>query len=382
VKINKKDFPAVETVDPNQLSTTHRVVELAPSGREDLAFRLMLPVGWADDPSAMNPPGDGADWIPLAVFAPTPGTDGAPKLSASIDVAVQDWALVSVLWRRLEFEVPLEVWAMLQLRSLNVDINFARLWNDGVGLVMDVGGVCAGVVQPPAGTKSGTSAQKGTAVPAVWRAMIRANGPNVFMVWGYATPGGYAGSGRDLLVAGASFRIEQATQSGFEAMHRAAAVNPNFSPAYPASWIHRAAPEDVKMPAGKSGFDLLLIADETLKGYLHIKAIDVRAMQVESMDRLAKDAAEELADGGITLLEPWSPLVNSTILSTPDLEKAFVGKGIVQNFVYELYFGVVRRPPMLFCVTATVAPFEADVMMNLRGQKAYAIALASAALEA
>ena len=40
--------------------------------RAHLGFAITLPANWASDPAAVNPPGDGSNWTPLAVFALQP----------------------------------------------------------------------------------------------------------------------------------------------------------------------------------------------------------------------------------------------------------------------------------------------------------------------
>src|ERR1700677_896900 len=96
----KREFPAVETVGQADLRDTHRAVQIVPSSRPELAFSLLLPNGWQENPQSVAPAGDGSAWTPLAVFAKRP--DNPAELSLT------DWGMVSVLWRRLTCEVRLD----------------------------------------------------------------------------------------------------------------------------------------------------------------------------------------------------------------------------------------------------------------------------------
>jgi hypothetical protein len=352
------DFPV-----PDSAMNAGNRFEIVPPGRPELAFGLHLPAAWANDPSAVDTSADGTNWTSLAAFAEKPS--GESPLT-------RGWAVVSVLWRRLEFEVPLDEWAAVQLGGMQVDIAMMRSFNEANGLVIDAGGACQGVVNP-------LNPQEGPAsIPIVLRAMVRADGQNVFAVWCMATPDAYPAARDHFATAGASFALLHPTGTSIEALARAEAVNPPFGLLYPSSWLHQ--PVDTPSTvAGKSALDLMLVEDQLLKGYIRVKAVDLRQVRPTSVEVLLQDAVEELAQAGVVAQGPWSQLPDPTILSIPDLRGAYTAPGQLQDTPYELHYGIALRPPTLFCVTALVLPLNADALMCLRGHRAYEIVLKSAA---
>ena len=136
-------------------------------------------------------------------------------------------------------------------------------------------------------------------------------------------------------------------------------------------------PDNLKIP-GKSGLNLILAPDGSLNAYVRVKAIDVRIVPDLSMQKLVKDATEELAEGSVTLHNAWQQNPDPVIGQTPDLELALIAQGSVQSAAYEIHFGVVQRPPLIFCVTAIVIAMQTDAIASLRGRRVYKLALATA----
>ena len=352
-------FPPV-TLDAAALMATHRAMDASPPGREDLAFTLKLPQGWACDPTSLVSPGDGSKWTPLAVF----GNRESNQV-----------AMVAVLWRKLEVEVPLDQWIAFQTARLNVDIISFRTWNDARGMVIDVGGTFVGHITAP-GQPVGKS-DAGPQLSAAVRAMARCDAQDVFTVWGICARDSYPDVAQDLAIAAASFELKRApSRQTMEAMQCVGAAAPAFEVFCPASWTHQPIPDNLPLP-GKSGLNLILAPSGALDGFVRVKAIDVRVVSDLTMDRLVQDATEELAEGNITLSANWLPASDPAIVSTPDLEAALIAGGLVQQAPYEIHFGVVQRPPLIFCVTAIVAAPNTDAIACMRGRRAYTIALAT-----
>jgi hypothetical protein len=352
------DFPPLETAQPG---VNCRRMEIVPSGRPDLSFRLTLPAGWANDPDPVSAPGDGSAWPALAVFAEKPGAEYS-------GATLPQWAIVSVLWRKVDFEVPIGEWTALELSAMQLEIQTLRLWNDAHGPAIDAGGTTVGVIDQLAAEPA--------RVPVILRAIIRTNGSRAFAVWCMATHEAYPAARENFALAGSSFEFLQPVQAGIEPIELASAANPAFEVAHPASWMQRAVPTPAGV-LGKSALDLLLIHEQNLLGLVRVKAVDLRLVQPSSIDSLMNDALEEMAEVGIAPRAPWTPNSDPLILSTPDLQAAVVSEGVVQDSRYELHFGVVHRQPLLFCVSALVAPIQADAGLYLRGHRAYAMALES-----
>ena len=354
------DFPSLGETPIDTSDTCH--IEINSAARPELTFQLSLPNGWAHDPDSTGSIGEGSVWTPLAVFGEKPEDAG--------EVAPRDWAVVTVLWRKLEFEVPMDEWTAVELGQMQVTIDTMRLWDDGRGPVIDAGGTTVGTIDDPAGGEP-------TQIPAVVRAIVRSDGDNAFMVWCMATTGAYARASEAFRLAGATFELQQSTGADIETLLCATADAPAFGVAYPESWQF----QPVQTPAevtGKSAVDLLLIDQGLLKGYLRVTAIDLELVEPGPLDALLSDAMEEMEQAGVTPQANWSELADPVILSIPDLKAAYSTTGLLQDAAYELHFGIVLRGSLLFCVTALVLPIQAEALMCLRGHRAYAIALKTA----
>jgi hypothetical protein len=341
------------------LEATHRTHEVSPPGRADLAFRLQLPNAWVCDPASVVAPGDGKAWTPLAVFAEKDSSRPA---------------LVTVLWRTLDVEVPLDDWIGMQMGLLKVDIISARLAQGNHSMVVDIGGTFVGLISPPGQPPNpGTDQQ----VKAAVRAMARCDGQDIFMVWGMCAREVYLDLADDLAIAGASFQIARPPSgTGMEPIQQLTGSEPAFAVAAPASWTHQPIPEEMRKP-GKSGLNLILAPSGSLDGFIRVKAIDTRVITGLNGPQLVQDATEECAEGSVQLTGNWQQLDDPVIQNTPDLEVALVTSGLVQNAPYDVHFAIVQRPPLLFCVTAVVVALATDPIASLRGRRAYKIALSS-----
>ncbi len=369
MELQESNFPPVN-LQAISRSTTHEV-EATPAGRADLAFSLRLPIGWVCDPQSLVPPGDGTAWSPLAAF----GNKASPGL-----------AMVTVLWRRLNVEVPLDEWVIGQMAGLGVNLISCRLWEDARGTVVDIGGTFVGKITGPAksqgaGAESHPAAQLAAAIPseldAAVRAMARCDGQDALMVWGICPRESYAASADELAIAGATFNLKRApSATGPEPLQRAAGDAPGFELLYPASWMHRPMPDTAREP-GKSGLDLILAPAGSLDAFVHIKAIDARIVTDINIEKLIQDATEEMAEAGVVLTEAWQRNADTNITSTPDIEIALTAGGAVQQAAYEIHFGVVQRPPLVVCVTAIIIALKTDALACMRGRRAYKIALAT-----
>jgi hypothetical protein len=346
-------------VKPADIAQTHRSVAIAPQGRDDLTFSLMLPNEWQDDPASATAPGDGANWTTLAVFARKPA---APEWNAN------HWGMVSVLWQRLQFEVRLDEWTAAQLLGMGMEIQTIRLWSDARGIVIDAGVTGTGTLD--------ANSASAASMPTIMRIMVRSDGQDVFAVIGMATESAYPAMIREFLVAGASFALGREPRGLAEPIQVAKAENPNFQIAYPASWVHQAqaVPPGI---TGKSALNLVLVIDDLLKGFIRIKAVDMRVAGVVSTESLLSDTAAELAEASVTLQQPWAPLQDPIIHAIPNLVEAHLSSGQIQGSSYEVHFGAVRADPIVFCVTALTLPLQAEPISSMRGHRAYEIALRS-----
>jgi hypothetical protein len=359
MELTASDFPEVSTVSPEEVVATHRSITIAPKDREDLSFSLSLPNDWRDDPAAASPPGDGANWTTLAVFARRPP---GPEWNAD------HWGVVSVLWQKLPFEVRLDEWTAAQLLGMRMEIHTIRLWSDPRGIVIDAGTTGTGSLD----ARSSTQSQ----IPTVMRIMVRSDGPDVFAVIGMATPSAYPSMIRDFIVAGASFALKRNPIGLAEPIQAAAASNPNFQVAHLLSWIHQPqlTPPGV---TGKSALNLVLVIDNLLKGLVRIKAVDMRVARAVSTESLLNDAADELGQAEIHMKQPWTPLEDPIIRSIPNLTEAHVSTGLLQTCTYELHFATVRADPIVFCITALALPMQQEPISSMRAHRAYEIALRS-----
>ncbi len=361
------DFPLVDTINKQAVELTHQRMQIVPAGRPDLAFEITLPKSWANDPSATAPAGDGADWTVLAAMAEKP----APN-PPSAEPATIAFTLVTVMWRKLKFEVPLNEWAAMQIAALQVQMHSMKMWGDGRGPVIDVGGSAHGTLQRLEG------GEPRSGIPVVLRAMLRCDAQDAFMVWGMSTPQDYPKVAGDLLIAGAYFALTRpVSPTGPEPLQRAAIVEPAVELLHPASWAFR----PVNLPApvpGKGGLDLLLIEDDALRGYVRVKAIDQRITQAKSMDALKQDATEEMASASVQLDKPWADDPDPILHNIPNLTAAFITTGTLAGNPSELHFGVVNRPPLLLCVTALAVPATVNAIACMRTRRAYGLALQTA----
>jgi hypothetical protein len=363
------DFPTIETIRPSDVAATHRQARIVPRNRPELSFSLLIPNDWQDDdPAAAGPAGVGHEWTALAVFGIKPSSK-----QCSPDLA--SWKLISVMWKRLNVEVRLDEWSALQMAAMQIEIKSIRLWYDSTGAgVIDFGGTGLGTIAPP---KQAGGAS--TRAPAVLRTMLRIDGSNVLAVWCMADTASYALVARDFLVAGASFRLEHPSQKPAEPMRRATTADkPAFEVNCPASWAHQPQPVPLEIK-GKSALNLLLVQDDLLKALVRVKAIDMGVARVVSTESLQSDVAAELAEGAVSLQQAWTPLADPIIASVPNFVEAYVAGAVLQGQPYEAHFAVVRRDPIVFCVTMLVVPMQFDAISCMRGHRAYELALRSAA---
>jgi hypothetical protein len=360
MELREEDFQPA-TLDAAALAATHGRLEASPPGREDLAFSLMLPKNWEIDPATLVPHGNGSQWTPLAAF-------GSREFRAPV--------LVAVLWRKVEVEVSLEDWMAFEMAVLKVNVLSFRIGEDERGKVVDIGGTCIGVITAP-----GQAVDPGDAksqMKGAVRVMARTDGQDAFLVWGMSEREAYPAVAEALAVAGATFRLKRgASATGMEAMQRVSGTAPGFELLAPASWTLQPIPDNVRS-AGKSGLNLILAPSGSLDGFVRVKAIDTRVVTGLSMDKLVQDATEEMAEGSVTMTTNWQQDSDPGLPLTPDLEIGLVAGGGMQQAAYEIAFGVVQRPPLVFCVTAILVSAKTDALANLRGRRVYKLALATA----
>jgi hypothetical protein len=358
--LTEADFPSIAAASPAGIP-----FDIEPPGRPELAFRLHLPSNWASEPSVTQSPGDGSAWTTLGAFAEKPGAESPTP-------PPQQWAAIMVLWRRLEFEVPLDEWVAVELGGMQVDIAMARILHDARGLVVDAGGTCMGALSSPNPEEPPVNLQ------LVVRAIVRADGRNVFAVWCTTTPEAYPAVRDHVASAGASFVLLHPAGGSSEALACAQAADPAFDLVYPSSWLHQPVETPPTVSGKKSALGLVLAEEQLLKAYIRVKAVDLRQFQPESVEALLQDATGEMAQAGVAPQGPWVQLQDPMLLSIAGLHEAYTAPGLLQDVPYELHFGIAVRPPLLFCVTALVLPLQADARMSMRGHRAYAMVLESA----
>ena len=255
------------------------------------------------------------------------------------------------------------------MNAMRIELKTYRVWSDGQAIVYDVGGVGVGTITQTATQTSTSSA------PLITRVMVRTDGQDVIAVMGMASEDFYPSYSRDLMIAGATLRLQRAPQGSPEGFRRAVASNPSFEVFYPTSWSPQPVPPNAP---GISAVNIALVEGQHLKGLVHVKALDTNIVAAPDPEALTSEATAEFTAAGVTLPSPWVPQTDQMLLRTPGLQRASISTASVAGSAVEVQLSVVHRPPLTFCISAIIAPPHVEPISCMRGHKAYSVALLSA----
>lgn len=155
--------------------------------------------------------------------------------------------------------------------------------------------------------------------------------------------------------------------------------SPNFKVNYPAPWQPRPV---TKLLAGKSALDLILLHADKMMAYIRVKAIDPALTAGTSLDERKTVAAEEIAEGGISIVLPWQQDIDPSVRIISDIEDTYLSKGTQNGSQAEVRLGFVRRGTLIFAVTLISVSKEDDTLLWMHSKRAYEVALLTITPEA